>query len=81
MTDHQARERQRLWRAMQYIEHNRHIAETLEARAPAFEPTNASLLMCMAAQHRQLAEQMYALWSGGAPEPAVPVGAWPAEIP
>jgi hypothetical protein len=53
-----------MWAAMQSIETNRHIADMFEAKAATARPAVRPLLMDMAAQHRDLADQTYAQWSG-----------------
>jgi hypothetical protein len=59
----------RLWRVMQIIEANRHWAEQLEAAAAAADPTLAPMLVDIAVQRREFAEQVYELYRGseGAP--------------
>ena len=59
----------RLWRVMQIIETNRHWAEQLEAAAAAADPALAPMLVDIAAQRREFAEQVYEFFrsSEGAP--------------
>ena len=51
-----------LWQAMQLVEANRHRAEQLEDAASTASPDLSALLIAAAAQRREIAEQIYALW-------------------
>jgi hypothetical protein len=60
----------RLWRVMQIIESNRHWAEQLEAAAATADPTLAPMLVDIAEQRREFAEQVYELFQGSQGAPA-----------
>lgn len=52
----------RLWRVMQIIESNRHWAEQLEAAAETADPALAPMLVDIAVQRREFADQVYDLF-------------------
>jgi hypothetical protein len=58
------------WRVMQLVEANRHRAEQLEAAARRCIYGNAELLIRLARQRREIAEQAYDLWLRGRGEGA-----------
>ena len=51
-----------LWQAMQLVEANRHRAEQLEDAASTASADLGAILVAAAAQRREIAEQIYALW-------------------
>lgn len=53
-----------LWRAMQVIEMNRHMAEKLEKTAETSGPAQRAQLRSVASQHREIAAQWRALALG-----------------
>ena len=60
-----ARERtNKLWRYMQWVEKNRHLAEQLEHEAASGSAQDPKLFTDIAAQLREIAEQLHALSSG-----------------
>jgi|GEM_PF-4722991 len=65
-----ARERARdLWRYMQLIEASRHRAEMLELMAHDGRQADRTILAEVAAQLRDLADELHALWEGHAAAP------------
>jgi hypothetical protein len=48
-----------LWRVMQLIEANRHLAEQLDAAATTADPVRAPVLAGMAVERRTIAEEIY----------------------
>jgi hypothetical protein len=48
-----------LWRVMQVIETNRHLAEQLETAASTADPALAPALADVAAQRRKFADEIY----------------------
>lgn len=51
-----------LWQVMQRIEANRHRAEQLEAAASTADSASARMMVRIAAQRREIADQLYALF-------------------